>query len=205
VRRIDPDGIAQLAHVCADVSKAEWWVALRHVHRVDHEDPSDAVGIGDAHARRDDVRVGPRPRLRVAAACTSIAAVRLREPRPHCAIALRSAQRIGWVPWHRQEKGHVAQTRRVDDDVVAEARAWTLEQTAHSASKEPLVVPLAVRVLLDVHPWVLRLEPPDDDAAVEQVAWVVDERRTSGAEEERIVGVANGDRVDRHAGDEISA
>jgi hypothetical protein len=51
----------------------------------------------------------------------------------------------------------------------------------------------------------LRLEPPNDDTTIEQVAGVIDESRASGAEEERVVSVADCDRVDDDAGDEVPA
>jgi hypothetical protein len=204
VRRVDPNRVTELPDVRPNVAEPERRLTLLDVQRVDDEAATRAVGIGDPHPRRDDVRVAPRPRVgEMAAAGSPIRPARKAEAHGNRAVPARAAEGIRRVPGHRENERRVTQTGGVDHDVIAEPRAGSLQQAYRPAPEEPLVVPLPVLVLLDVHPRVLGLEPADDDAAVEQIARVVDDRRPAGAEEQGVVGVPDRDRVDRETRDQV--
>jgi hypothetical protein len=205
--QVEPGGVAEEAHVAGDVAEAEGRVVLDDVHAVDRDAAPRGVRVREPRAG-DEVHVGPAPRAHEPLGASADLAVLAREVELHGGVAAGAAERVVRVPRHREQERAAVELGRVHDDVVAEAepaplRPGGLLRAVHA--EDGLVVPPPRRGLLHVDPRPLHHEGAHEDAPVEDVARVEVHLHRARREEERVGRVADRERVDRDAGEEVAA
>ena len=206
LRDIGKDGVAELSHHAAHLTKRERRLELLDAERADHELLSElvAVRVRDSNVRKKSRSVGPAIRMDVPVGRTSDLAFRIREVPADRAVALCAPQGIIRRPRAREDELPVVHAHRVQDDVVAEAasghiRRWpVLPENALEVPVTSLVLPQPNHRMLDA-------DVPEQQAPIHEVARIVVDRDAPRAHEQAVFGVPNRERVEREAGQQPAA
>ena len=203
--RLDPCRVAQQPYHASHVAPPERRHRFIGMHGVDHEQPAGTVRVGDPCMR--DCRVGIRPSvaLGVPLARPADLVILSREIDAQGAVTPCTPQGIVRVPGNRDAKLGMAHVRRVDDDEVAESAARHPSRRWLARREHPFEVPAPILVLPQHDDRSLDVEPAEVQTSIDDVSDIVFELDAARRDEQRILVVAQLQRVDRHAGEEVSA